>query len=325
MLDLSKNPLFDLNSRTLSVDERVALSYARARLVLRSYNLSISDVQSFTPKFWAMHLDPILPLDFGCFTILAAHLNLTVGTIARYLPQQPDLIPLVKSLLNLDTVGVFLLSERGHGLDAFNIETTATKHKNGFILHTPREEATKFMPATTPAFGIPKVAVVMARLIVDGEDRGSRFFLVPICTAKEMYPGVTSTRLPRRSGTSPLDFSMTSFNHVFLPASALLGGSLDAPTDARSAWWDEVWRIPYGSMAVAAPLMQGLKHVAYIGGQYSLRRHVRVHGPTPVPIMTFPTQQLAVLYAVAAGTILDVWYRSINLWTTASSTAWPWW
>ena len=105
--------------------------------------LSVTDVLTFSPKFWAMHLDPILPLDIGCFTIIAAHVNLTVGTIARHLPQRPDLAPLVKSLLNLDTVGVYLLSERGHGLDAFNIETTATKCDGGYILHTPREDAAK--------------------------------------------------------------------------------------------------------------------------------------------------------------------------------------
>ena len=169
------------------------------------------------------------------------------------------------------------------------------------------------MPATTPAFGIPKVAVVMARLMVDGSFRGLRWFIVPICTETEMYPGVTSLRLPRRSGTSAFDFSMTVFNNVRLPASALLGASLDAPTDLRAAWWDEVWRIPYGSMAVAGPCLAGLKHAAYIGTQYSRHRHVTSHGPTPFPIIRFPTQQWAVLHAVAAGTVLGVWFRAMAL------------
>ncbi|EEB86780.1 hypothetical protein MPER_16134, partial [Moniliophthora perniciosa FA553] len=57
--------------------------------------------------------------------------------------------------------------------------------------------ATKFMPASTPAFGIPKVALVMARMIVDGQDRGSRFFIVPICDEREMYRG---KRGGKRSG-----------------------------------------------------------------------------------------------------------------------------
>ena len=89
--------------------------------------------------------DPLIPLDFGAFTIIGAHYNIAVGTIVRYLHNRPDLEPLVQSLLKLETIGLFLLSERGHGLDAFNLETTATKHGNEFILHTPREAAAKYV------------------------------------------------------------------------------------------------------------------------------------------------------------------------------------
>src|SRR6266581_4496454 len=55
--------------------------------------------------------------------------------------------------------------------------------------------------------------------------------------------------VPLRSGASPLDFSMTRFNKVKLPASALLSDSLEAPKDARAAWWDTLWRIPINSFA----------------------------------------------------------------------------
>ena len=171
--------------------------------------------------------------------------------------------------------------------------------------------ADRFMPATTPAFGVPKVALVMARLVVDGADHGSRFFIVPLCDARAMHPGVKSIRLPRRSGTSPLDFAMTMFDHVFLPDTALLGSSAGSAADSRAAWWDEVWRIPYGSMTVAGPCVVGLKHVAYIGARYSLDRHVLAHGTEPVPIITFPTQQWAVLHALASAYVLDAWYRSV--------------
>ena len=92
---------------------------------------------------------PICSLDIAMFTILAAHVGLTIGTLSRYLKQRPDFIPLVNRLLRFDTVGIYLLSERGHGLDAFNIETTATKTANGFILNTPREEAAKFVSCLT--------------------------------------------------------------------------------------------------------------------------------------------------------------------------------
>lgn len=87
--------------------------------------------------------DPICSLDVAMFTILAAHIGLTIGTLSSHLKKRPDFKPLVDRLLRFDTVGIFLLTERGHGLDSFNIETTATKTKHGYILNTPREEAAK--------------------------------------------------------------------------------------------------------------------------------------------------------------------------------------
>lgn len=47
------------------------------------------------------------------------------------------------------------------------------------------------MPPTVPA-GLPTVAVVWAKLLVDGEDRGVRPFLVPLNDGKTMCAGVTS-------------------------------------------------------------------------------------------------------------------------------------
>lgn len=87
--------------------------------------------------------DPIISLDIAMFTILAAHVGLTIGTLSRHLKRRPDFQPLMDRLLKFDTVGIYLLTERGHGLDSFNIETTATKTSDGFILNTPREEAAK--------------------------------------------------------------------------------------------------------------------------------------------------------------------------------------
>ena len=94
--------------------------------------------------------DPICSLDIAMFTILAAHVGLTIGTLSRHLKHRPDLKHLVNRLLRFDTVGIYLLSERGHGLDALHIETTATKTNEGYILHTPREEAAKYVCRVFP-------------------------------------------------------------------------------------------------------------------------------------------------------------------------------
>ena len=106
-------------------------------------DLSLEDIQRCTPRFWDLMTDPILTLDCAMFTIIAAHVGLTIGSLSRYGKTRPDLKALITRLLRFETVGLFLLTERGHGLDAFNIETTATRVRDGYIIHTPREEATK--------------------------------------------------------------------------------------------------------------------------------------------------------------------------------------
>jgi acyl-CoA oxidase len=166
------------------------------------------------------------------------------------------------------------------------------------------------MPASTPSFGIPKVALVMARLIVDEEDCGCRFFIVPICNEREMFQGVESIRLPTRSGTGPLDFSITRFNNVHLPPTALVGTDYlsPAPSQSLEAWWNEVWRVQLGTMVVPAPLISAIKAVAYIGGRYSMHRCITGRRGESVPIISFRTQQWSIAHATAVGVVMANWY-----------------
>lgn len=106
--------------------------------------------------------------------------------------------------------GSYFLTELHHGLDVINLETTATLRPDGsFDLHTPHKGAaksvpssylvarcllifeTRFMPPAIPC-GTPLNGIVFARLLVDGEDRGVKPFLVPIHDEHSMYPGVTA-------------------------------------------------------------------------------------------------------------------------------------
>ena len=125
-----------------------------------------------------------------------------------------------------------------------------------------------------------------------------------------MYPGVVSRRLPGRTGTSPLDFSLTSFHHVVLPYSALLGPESSNLTPSREAWWNEVWRLTYGSMAIVGPFLQALKYATYIGGKYSSHRHIIGKEPSPTPLIALSTQQWPIIHGISLSFVLDAWYRS---------------
>jgi len=144
-------------------------------------DLTADDVLEVTPKFWSVHLDPTFAFDCGLFSILAMLVNLTVGALARHLSSRSDLLPLVNDILKGDVIGLYLLTERGHGLDAINIETTAHQQEDGKLCppHSMRGSyqvcsavccsffgvyppASRFMPVLNPTFGINKIAIVMA-------------------------------------------------------------------------------------------------------------------------------------------------------------------
>lgn len=81
--------------------------------------------------------------DIAMYTILTIHVQLVVGTLSRHIHKRPEFKRLVDNLLQFETLGIYQLSERAHGVDSFNIETTATRTSDGYIIHTPREEAAK--------------------------------------------------------------------------------------------------------------------------------------------------------------------------------------
>lgn len=43
------------------------------------------------------------------------------------------------------------------------------------------------------------IAIVFARAIIEGEERGIKAFLVPLHDGKDMYPGITSKSVHVRS------------------------------------------------------------------------------------------------------------------------------
>ncbi len=135
--------------------------------------------------------------DMTCFVISTIHLNLCIGMLGRFVGSRPDLHPVLEKLENFDICGEFMLTEIGHGLDAKNLETTATVLPCGsFDLHSPNFQAGKAMPLSTPEAGMPRVAVVFAKLIENGEDRGVKPFLVWLSDTNGMLPGIISTALP---------------------------------------------------------------------------------------------------------------------------------
>lgn len=287
-----------------SVEARIKLAYARARSLIQTVGMTIEDVRLLKPKFWDFHRHAFTP-DSGAWTILTIHWNLCMGTISQYLPERPDLLPLLQSLERFDTCGEFLLTELGHGLDARNLETTATRQADGsFVLNTPNAASAKTMPPSSPFLGMSRTAIVFARLIIDNTDRGVRGFIVPLNDSTgAMCPGVSSTLYPKRAGSKAIDHSSTSFHNVLLPAGALLGPTGDSSKDERNSFLRAIHRVTVGTLCLSTSNATILRVSACVAGRYSIQR--TVGAPKPVSILSFSTQHGPIARALAHAAVFD--------------------
>ncbi|PWY94643.1 acyl-CoA dehydrogenase NM domain-like protein [Aspergillus sclerotioniger CBS 115572] len=301
---LASSPLFQ-PIYGVSRLEALERSYQRAVAIAKHYRLSMADIHTLSERFWACHMEFLMTVDLTTYYILAMQYNLVVGTISPFVDGRPDLEPLMQKLLSLEILGVFMLTELDHGLDAKNLETTATRQPDGsFILHTPRPGAAKFMPPTMPVANVPRVGLVMAKLIVDNEDRGVRAFVVPLNDGNTMCRGVTSVLLPPMKGGDALDHALTSFNKVSLPADAMLG-SLAKPGEMRQHFLAMLHRVGVGAVSASLVLLPALKMAAYLVGRYSLRRAIGGPRNSRVPIISFRTQQLPILHTLALSAVIE--------------------
>ncbi|KAJ5689859.1 acyl-CoA dehydrogenase/oxidase [Penicillium macrosclerotiorum] len=304
-LDLARSNLFKTPLDNLTQDEKISLGYQQARAAARAFGITIDDILNLTPKFWAYHSDPIHGVSYASLVLVTIQYNLVAGTIGPYLAQRPDLKGLMESVMNFDVNGQFLLTEIGHGLDTQSIETTATLLDDGcFDLHSPTPEAAKYMPPTTPVKGFPRFALVIARLIVAGEFHGLRAFIVWLNDGERMNNGVTSKRVPNRLGAKPIDHSITFFNHVRLPSSALLG-SIEKPKNMRTQFLSVIWRVMVGSLSLPTMLVPLMKRAVYVAGKYSIRRHIHDNHGGRVPIISFRTQQQPILHTLAKTKVFE--------------------
>ncbi|RDA93690.1 hypothetical protein CP533_4874 [Ophiocordyceps camponoti-saundersi (nom. inval.)] len=296
-----------LSTHGLNNAEKIRLAYLRAREIARHFGFTTSDIKNLTQKFWDFHRNDICALDLAAFSLLTIQYNLMGGTLLRYIDDRPEHQPLLEKVFNFDVSAQFMLTELGHGLDAKSLETTATYLPGeGFDLHTPHLQAAKYMPPTSPIEGFPRVGLVFAKLIVKGEEHGVRPFIVWLNDGINMTPGISCRVLPTRAASKPLDHSITIFNHVRLPSSAILG-SLDKAENERKSFLQVISRLEIGAMAISTTFIPVMKRCVYTAGKYSMRREIRDHQGRARPIFYFRTQHEPVCHALSQLLVFEAW------------------
>ncbi|KAH7922116.1 acyl-CoA dehydrogenase NM domain-like protein [Leucogyrophana mollusca] len=307
---LITSELFQIRSQFHSHEARASLAYDRAKAIGLAYGITLQDTLNLSHKFWDMHTDPIIWADGAAIALITLQYNLVAGTIARHAASdRPDLLSVVSDLLAFRIIGQFCLTELGRGLDIYKMKTRATLLPSGeFDLHTPTANDAKFMSATIPVKGWPCVAVVFAQLYVDGEWRGPRPFLVNLNDGYRMSEGITAKLLPPRGGSWAFNHSLTSFNHVRLPQSAILG-KLEKSLTMHSDFMASIWRIPVSTLALSLPGISSLQISSFISARYSLRRHVTGPEGKPTPIISFRSHHAPLFEAIAQSFVLHVMYK----------------
>lgn len=194
------------------------------------------------------------------------------------------------------------------------------------------------MPASIIAGGVPRIAVLMAQLIVRGQRCGIRPFVVPLNDGKTMHPGVSCrydapldgphpfpltnkfSVLPDRSGTRPIGHAITTFTHVKIPATAFIG-DLDSTLPPRIQFLASIWRLGVGSATMAALCIPALRICAHIATQYAKRRTVSDSQGNVVPILTFRTTQVPILRALSEAAVTEALYKEIRPYFSAEDTS----
>ena len=221
-----------------SCAEQVQRCYARFQLLRERLDLRLRDVQERPARlFTALELAGVV--DSALFNVLQNHYCLCGGTLLRYAESSPAIEGYLRELDSGETLGAFAVTELGFGSNAVSLQTRADYDPalEELVLSTPSPEARKFMVNAAFA-GVPKLAIVMARLFVHGADRGVFPIVARLRTRFGPCPGVRISALSGAASAGP-DPALLSFAGVRVPLHGLLLGD-DAGLLADGTFWSSV-------------------------------------------------------------------------------------
>lgn len=198
--------------------QRISSAYTRAAAAGRA--APPVDALLAQPPALAALLARAAVADPAMFHILLVHYTLVLAPI---LASDPDgrsvgLSALRASLQSMSSFGSALMTESARSNSQVHLRTEARFDPltREFVLHTPDADAAKF-PNSAGAAGVPKIAAVYARLVVDGTDCGTFTFVVPIKDGRgAVASGVQITPAPTTSALV-CDFAYTRFHYKRIP------------------------------------------------------------------------------------------------------------
>jgi acyl-CoA oxidase len=222
---------------------------------------------------------------------------------------QRELQELLGRLDFADSVGVLLVTELAHGNDISRMETVAEylPDQRMFRLNTLGPGAWKFMPNVGLA-EVPKIGVVVARLLAGGRDRGLfRFALQLRKPDGALRPGVRITALPDRP-LYAMDNAAISFRDALVPRAGLLASGIaevaedgrftsHLPASKRSAAVLE--DVQFGRVGLSSGMVASARAALVITLRYARNRLTAVPGGPPTPMLAHRLVQEALITGLA--------------------------
>jgi acyl-CoA oxidase len=206
--------------------------------------------------------------------------------------------------------GCFAMTERGHGSNVRDLQTTATLDTatQEFVINTPTDHDHKEWIGNAARHA--RMATVFAQLVIGEQSHGVHAFLVTIRDqAGATMPGVRLADSGHKLGLNGVDNGRIWFDHVRIPRAHLLERFAQVGEDGTYAssipsssrrFFTMLGTLIGGRIAVAAGGLSASKSALTIAIRYGARR--RQFGPkdrAEVPVLDYRTHQRRLLPHVA--------------------------
>jgi acyl-CoA oxidase len=152
--------------------------------------------------------------------------------------------------MNYEIIGCYAQTELGHGSNVRGLETTATWNSNDktFTIHSPSLTASKWWIGTLGRTA--NHAIVMAQLIVNGENHGPHPFVMQIRDMKTHQPleGIHIGDVGPKVGYNTMDNGFMLFNNYKVPHDAMLARYSRVDPDTNTYIKPASAALVYGTM-----------------------------------------------------------------------------
>ncbi|MBS0629859.1 MAG: acyl-CoA dehydrogenase family protein [Verrucomicrobia bacterium] len=235
-------------------------------------------------------------------TRILVHQGLFVGAIKTQGTQE-QIEYYVPKTDTFEIYGCFCMTELGKGSYLQSLETTAIYDKNTdeFLIHTPTLTATKWWIG-----GAAQTAthtIVIAKLILNGEDLGPHNFIVQLRDQNfDLLPGITLGDIGPKRGQEGVDNAWVRFDQVRIPRTQMLMKWSQVTPEGKYIK-SQFIQLAYATLIpsrveIASHIVKFVKRAVTIASRYSIvRDQYSMKGKC---LLDYTTQQERLISALCA-------------------------